>query len=163
MLPSLLFGLAAGTIADRADRRRQLLIVATAAVPLMAALGALAGAGGLHVWQVVAIAFVAGCLQVFDTPARQALILDSVPRAIAPNAVALNAAGARLAQALGAVGAGLLIATSGAASCYAGVAALFGLAALCAAALRDLRPRGSRVALPPFRRALRDVACLVID
>jgi len=27
-LPSLLFGLAAGTIADRADRRRQLLIVA---------------------------------------------------------------------------------------------------------------------------------------
>src|SRR5919202_5498952 len=96
MLPSLLFGLAAGTIADRADRRRQLLIVATAAVPLMAALGALAGAGGLHVWHVVVIAFAAGCLQVFDTPARQALILDTVPRDLAPNAVAFNAVGSRL-------------------------------------------------------------------
>lgn len=105
MLPSLLFGLAAGTIADRCDRRRQLLVVATAAVPLMAALSRLVASGSLHVWQVVAIAFGAGCLQVFDTPARQALILDTVPRDVAPNAVALNAVGARLSAALGALNA----------------------------------------------------------
>ena len=163
MLPSLLFGLAAGTIADRADRRRQLLVVATAAAPLMAALGLLAASGTLRAWQVIAIAFAAGCLQVFDTPARQALILDTVPRDVAPNAVALNAFGARFSQAVGALGAGVLIASVGAASCYLAVAALFGLAALLAAALRVGHPTKIRVAHPPFRHALRDAARLVID
>src|SRR5215208_5664800 len=52
MLPSLLFGLAAGTIADRADRPRQLLVVAGAAALLMLAVCWLIGAGGVQVWQV---------------------------------------------------------------------------------------------------------------
>src|SRR5690349_15455307 len=71
MVPSLLFGLMAGTIADRADRPRQLLAVAGAAALLMAAFSWLIGTGGIHVWQVVALSFAAGCIQVFDTPARQ--------------------------------------------------------------------------------------------
>src|SRR5947209_9471828 len=107
-LPSLLFGLAAGTIADRADRRRQLLAVVGAALPLMAAIGWLVGAGTLRVWQVIAISFAAGCLQVSDTPARQALVLDTTPRESAANAMALNALAARLSGALGAFGAGVL-------------------------------------------------------
>ncbi len=80
MLPSLLFGLAAGTIADRADRPRQLLAVAGWALLLMAGFGWLIRAGDVRVWQVVVFAFVAGCVHVFDTPARQALVLDTVPR-----------------------------------------------------------------------------------
>src|SRR5947207_429296 len=54
MLPSLLFGLAAGTIADRADRPRQLLTVGGAALLLMATFSWLIGTGGIRVWQVVA-------------------------------------------------------------------------------------------------------------
>lgn len=163
MLPSLLFGLAAGTIADRIDRRRLLLLVAVGAVPLMAAVSLVVASGNLHVWQVVAIAFGVGCLQVFDTPARQALILDTVPRDVAPNAVALNAVGARLSAALGALGAGVLIARYGAASCYPAVAALLGLAAVSAGALRVPQGAGIRMAPPPFRHALRAAARLVID
>src|SRR5689334_21460988 len=45
MLPSLLFGLAAGTIADRADRPRQLLAVAGAAALLMLGASWLTGVG----------------------------------------------------------------------------------------------------------------------
>ncbi len=66
-LPSLLFGLAAGTIADRVDRRRQLLAVAGVAFRLMR-VGWLVGAGTVRLWQVIAIAFAAGCLQVSDRP-----------------------------------------------------------------------------------------------
>src|SRR5262245_48109486 len=66
MLPSLLFGLAAGTIADRADRSRQLLVVAGAGLLLMAGFGWLIGMGIMRVWLVVVLAFAAGCLQVFD-------------------------------------------------------------------------------------------------
>src|SRR5690242_5375321 len=127
MLPSLLFGLAAGTIADRADRPRQLLVVAGAAVLLMAGVSWLIGLGNMRVWQVVAFAFATGCLQVFDTPARQALIMDTVPREAAARAVALNALAARCASALGALAAGVLIPLAGVANCYLLVAGGYGL------------------------------------
>jgi MFS transporter, DHA1 family, staphyloferrin A biosynthesis exporter len=162
-LPSLLFGLAAGTIADRADRRRQLLAVSGAALPLMAAIGWLVGMGTVQVWQVIAISFAAGCLQVCDTPARQALVLDTVPRTSAPNAMALNALAARGASALGALGAGVLILRIGVGHCYFVIAAGYGAAALLIAALRA--PHGERVTVvhPPFGRALRDAARLIVD
>lgn len=161
-LPSLLFGLAAGTIADRADRRQQLLAVAGVALPLMAALGWLVGIGTIRGWQVIAISFAAGCLQVFDTPARQALVLDTAPREAAPNAMALNALAARLSGALGAFGAGVLIPLVGVAHCYWAIAAAYGLAAALIAVLR--MPRGRRVVVvhPPFGRALRDAARLIV-
>lgn len=161
-LPSLLLGLAAGTIADRADRRRQLLAVAGAAFLLMAALGWLIGAGSLRVWQVVAISLSAGCLQVFDTPARQALVLDTTSREAAPNAMALNALAARLSGAIGAFGAGALIPLLGVAHCYWVIAASYGCGVALIATLRV--PRGGRVAVihPPFGRALRDAVRLIV-
>lgn len=163
MLPSLLFGLAAGTIADRADRRRQLLAVAGVTLSLMAPFGWLIGAGGIRVWQVVAFAFAAGCLHVFDTPARQALVLDTVPREAAPRALALNAVAGRFSIALGALGAGVLIPLVGVARCYLVIAVAYGLVAVLVAALRVPRESRVGVAPPPFSRALREAARLVVD
>ena len=60
MLPSLLFGLLAGTIADRADRPRQLLAVAWSSLILMVAMRWLIGVGQLQVWQIIAFSFAAG-------------------------------------------------------------------------------------------------------
>ena len=163
MLPFLLFGLAAGTIADRADRPRQLLLVAGSGMLLMAAFGWLVGLGNPRVWQVVVFAFAAGCLQVFDTPARQALVLDTVDRAAAMRALALTALSARFAIAIGALGAGILIPLIGIVGCYLVIAAAYGTAALLVATLRvpqEHRGLGER---PPFRQALRDAARLMID
>jgi MFS family permease len=162
MLPSLLFGLAAGTIADRADRPRQLLAVAGAALLLMAAFGGVIGSGSLHLWHVVAFAFVAGCVQVFDTPARQALVLDTVPRAAAPRAMALNALAARFAAALGALSAGMLIPLAGVAYSFLVVTAGYALSATLVATLRVSQEHRAGEA-PPFRRAFRDAARLVLD
>src|SRR5215211_1645248 len=100
MLPSLLFGLAAGTVADRADRPRQLLAVAGSALLLVAGFGWLVGLGDTHVWQVVVFAFAAGCVHVFDTPARQALVLDTVPKEAALRGLALIALAARCSSAV---------------------------------------------------------------
>ena len=163
MLPSLLFGLAAGTIADRGDRARQLLTVAGVSLLLMVIFGWLVGTGGLHVWQVVAFSFAAGCVQVFDTPARQALVLDTVDREVAARALALNALGARIVIALGAFLAGLLIPLVGVGRCYWVVALLYGVVAMLAATLRvPPAQRGSTVR-PPFRQAFRDAARLIVD
>ncbi len=160
-LPSLLFGLAVGTVADRADRRRHLIVVGGAASALMAVAGGLLGAGTVRAWHVVALAFAAGCIQVSDTPARQALVVDTVARASAPNAMALNSLAARGFGALGALGAGVLIVRIGVAHCYWVIAGAYALSAASVAALRG--SRGARVAVvhPPFRDALRDAARLI--
>jgi MFS family permease len=163
MLPSLLFGLAAGTIADRADRPRQLLAVAGAGLILMAMVAWLRTTGSMRVWQVVVFAFAAGCLQVFDTPARQALVLDTVDRAAAMRALALTALAARFATAIGALGAGILIPLIGIAGCYLVIAAAYGAAALLVATLRVPQEHRGLDERPPFRQALRDAARLMID
>jgi len=163
MLPSLLFGLAAGTIADRANRARQLLAVALAALVLMASFGWIVGLGGMRVWQVVVFAFAAGCVQVFDTPARQALVLDTIPREAAPNALALTALAARFASAVGAIGAGAIIPQAGVAPSYIVIAGAFALAAVLVATLRVPQEHRVLVAMPPFSQSFRDAARLMID
>src|SRR5437016_1978149 len=117
-LPSLLLGLAAGTVADRVDRTRQLLAVGGLAALLTAGFGLLVLPGGIQVWHVVAFGFAAGCLQVFDTPARQALIMDTVPRDAAVRTLALNWLGGQLSGASGSFLAGALIPVIGVAGCY---------------------------------------------
>lgn len=161
--PSLLFGLTAGTFADRNDRRRQLLAVAGAGLPLMLLVAWMVNAGAVGTWQVTAISFILGCLQVFDGPARQALIPDTAGIELAPSAFALNALGSRLAFAFGALLAGLLIPVAGVAVCYLGVAAGYGLSAALVMPIRVERKAPSRKDRPPFRRALLDAARLVVD
>jgi MFS family permease len=163
MLPSLLFGLAAGTIADRADRPRQLLAVAVGAALLMAAFGWFVGAGAVQVWQVVAFAFAAGCVQVFDTPARQALVLDTVSREAALRGLSLTALAARCSTALGALGAGLLIPQAGVAGCFLAAAAAYALTAAVTVPLRVAQEHRAQGAPPPFREAFRGAARLMLD
>jgi MFS family permease len=163
MLPSLLFGLAAGTLADRGDRRRQLLVVTVASLLLLALLSRLLGPAPPGVGQVMAIAFAIGCLQAFDTPARQALVLDTVPQAAAPGALSLHAGAARLSTALGALGAGALLPLVGVPGCYAAVAGCHAVAAGLVAAVRTRQAKHAAAATPPFWRALRDAARLIVD
>ena len=162
-LPSLLFGLAAGTIADRADRRKLLMLVAAAMCALMAFVGWLADSGHIQVWQIIVLAFAAGCVQVCDTPARQALVLDTTSRKSATNALALNALASRSCGALGAIGAGALIPLIGIGHSYFAIAAVYGIGGLLITPMR--MPRGVRVTVahPPFLHALRDAGRLIID
>jgi predicted MFS family arabinose efflux permease len=116
-----------------------------------------------YVWQVVAIAFALGCLQVFDTPARQALVLDTVRAEAAQRALALNALASRLALALGALVAGALIPRGGVPSCYLAIAVVSGLAAVLVLAVRVPQQGRGRLVHPPFLRALREAARLLVD
>ncbi len=161
MLPSLLLGLAAGTIADRNDRSRQLLAVAAASLLLTAAFGAWLGLATIRSWQVIVFSFVIGCVQVFDTPARQALVLDIVSRETAPRALALNALGTRVMFALGALGAGLLLPRIGVARCYLLAALMYGLVAGLAATLRVTQAHHTLTQPLPFSQALRDAGRLI--
>lgn len=83
----------------------------------------------------------AGCVQVFDTPARQALVLDTVSKEAALRGLALIALAARGSSALGALAAGVLIPRIGIARCYLVVVTVYVLMALVIV--------GGRVALEP--------------
>jgi MFS family permease len=163
MLPSLVFGLAAGTITDRVDRRVQLIAVGLAGVPLLGALGVLAATGNVQVWHVAAFSFCAGSVNVFDIPARQVLVTDAVAREIAPNAIAANALAARLAIAVGALAAGTLIPAAGVPSCYLLAALSSAIGALLVSRVETRSARHSRVVHPPFLAAFRDAARLIVD
>lgn len=163
MLPSLLLGLLAGTFADRFDRRRMLMGVAVGGAVLATTLGLLVGAGAVALWQVAAIAFICGCVQVSDAPARQALVLDTVGRASAPNAIALNAIASRLFGAVGALAGGLVIPAFGIASCYfvVAVAYLVGLALVTGIRVPPSEIKHV-VDRPPFGQALADAWRLIV-
>jgi MFS family permease len=170
MLPNLLFGLAAGTLADRRNRERLLVVVRLLAIPPTLGLAWLASSpsGAVSVWQLVALAFVSGCTSVFDTPARQALVMDTVRREVAPTAMALNATTSRLATALGALLAGVLIPLASVAAAFVCAALAFGLAAGLGLLIRS-SASASRVETkardpgPTFLQAVRDALRLVGD
>jgi len=115
-VPTLLFGLYAGALADRVDRRK-LIIWAQAALMIQAAmLGALYSFGRLSsqhtvealIW-VAALGFVSGTLSALSFPAWQALVPDLVPRPTLLNAIALNSAQFQGARLLGPLIAGAMM------------------------------------------------------
>jgi MFS family permease len=163
MLPPLLFGLAAGTAADRADRPRLLAGVAAVGVPLMALMAALAATGDVQLWQLVTISFGLGCMTVFDITARQTLAVDSVPREMAANGVALNSLVTRLSGAGGAFVAGFAINAAGVPSCYGIAAIMYALAALLVWRVRVAATRHAQHANVSFARAMANAARLVVD
>lgn len=163
MLPNLLFGLTAGTLADRANRSHVLVAVGLSGMPIMLGLSWLASREVTPVGLLAVLSFASGCVSVFDIPSRQALVMDTVPRELAPGAMALNALATRLCTALGALCAGALIPLAGVGSVYLAVAAIYALGAGLVLCVRPLAvPTGrSQAAPPPFSQALGEAVRMI--
>lgn len=164
MLPSLLLGLATGALADRSDRRRLLIAVAVIGAFVSATFGVLVGFQIVGIWQVAAFAFLGGFVQVSDVPARQALVVDTIGRSGAGNAIALNAVASRIFGAVGAFVGGLIIPALGVADCYFVVAGCYVSGAVLLTALDSShRPSMADAVNPPFRHALAGAGRLILD
>jgi MFS family permease len=87
LLPSLLFLLVGGAIADRVDRRRALMQLHMGAALVCACLAGLIASGALTYGLLIGYALVMGTLQSFVIPARDAQLSDfanvSMSRAVA--------------------------------------------------------------------------------
>lgn len=73
-LPWLLFGLHAGAIADRFDRRRLVMLANAARVVVLVALCAFLVTGTANIWIVLAVAFLYGTAEVFVDTAGSTLL-----------------------------------------------------------------------------------------
>jgi MFS family permease len=117
-MPSWLFMLYGGVLADRISRRRLLIITQAAMMGLAIVLAALAWAGVVEPWHIVVLSLLLGVATAFDAPARQAMVLELVPRKDLTNALALNSMVFNLATATGPAAAGIIYAVAGPAWCF---------------------------------------------
>ncbi|MFV0317082.1 MAG: MFS transporter [Microthrixaceae bacterium] len=111
--PVLLLGPWAGLVADRADKRKLLMVVQSVAMVQSLALAALVFSGSPPVWSVYALASVGGLTVAFDNPARRALVVEMVEPRQVTNAVALNTTMMTSSRIVGPALGGLLVATTG--------------------------------------------------
>src|SRR5579859_2522183 len=86
-----LFALIGGSVADRIDKRRFLLITQSLSMSLAFLLGILTITGLIQVWMIVVLAFCSGTILSFDQPTRSSLVPILVPREDLMNAISLQA------------------------------------------------------------------------
>jgi MFS family permease len=113
LVPALPMGLWAGSLADRFDKKRLVLIAQTLMFAQAAVLATLTVTGLVQVWHVMALAFVFGVARALDVPARQAFIVEIVGKEDLTNAIALNSTVFNVARSAGPAVAGLLIVAVG--------------------------------------------------
>src|SRR5689334_2522454 len=90
-IPTFVLAPIAGVWVDRWNRHRVLVITQVLAMVQSALLAAFALTGTITVAHVLALAAFQGVVNAFDTPARQAFVVEMVTaREDLPNAIALN-------------------------------------------------------------------------
>jgi MFS family permease len=151
-LPSLLLGPWGGTIADRVDLRKLLIVTQALFGVLAAILWVVAAQGSAGVALVISINVIGGFVQIVDSPARQAFVSRLVPPDDLASAVSLNGVVMNSARVVGPALAGALIVTVGTTPCFA-VNALSYVAVV--AALLVIRPIAT-TGRPARRGGVRD-------
>ena len=118
-IPLLILAPIAGVLVDRWDRHRILVITQILSALQSAALAVLAFTHVITVAEVIVLQLVQGVINSFDTPARQAFVVEMVAdREDLPNAIALNSSMINASRIIGPSIGGLLIATVGEGWCF---------------------------------------------
>ncbi|PKB65366.1 MAG: hypothetical protein BZY80_00475 [SAR202 cluster bacterium Io17-Chloro-G2] len=112
-LPTLVIGPWAGVIADRMDRRQLVMGAQVIHTGLSIVFAILVASGTVQVWHAMLYAIVSGVCFGFIMPARQALIVNTVPPEDRGNAFALSAMTVTSNRLIGGILGGLLITTVG--------------------------------------------------
>lgn len=114
-LPITLLTLFGGVIADRAPKRKLVLITQSLALIQATLFGILVATNTIQVWQMYVLAAMQGIINAIDQPVRQAFAAELVSNEDRPNAIALNSMLFNAARIIGPATAGILIAKAGAA------------------------------------------------
>jgi len=118
LIPMLLIAVPGGTLADRVDRRRLVLVVTAGQAALSSVLFALAAFGGASLWALYALAAAGSALNAVSAPARQTFIPRLVPKQQLAAAMALNRIVFQVVLIAGPALAGVIAAGTGLRGCY---------------------------------------------
>ena len=89
-IPAIFFNLFGGVFADRLDKRRLIISTQIITGSLIFILATLTLFGQVEAWHVMLVALLAGGVEAFDNPARQALYPHLIDRKVMMSAVAMN-------------------------------------------------------------------------
>jgi MFS family permease len=134
-IPTLLIAPFAGVLVDRWNRHQILIVTQVLSMVQSLALAALTFSNTATVTSILALQVVQGIINAFDTPARQAFVVEMVEdRADLPNAIALNSSMVNGSRIIGPSIGGALIAAVGEGWCFMAdaISYLFVLASLIA-------------------------------
>ena len=118
--PVLIFGLYAGVLADRIERRKLVVITQLISAATALAAGIAVWSDSLRLWELCLLAGVLGTASAIETPARQTMVVDMAGMRNARSALAVSGMSLSLGRFLGAACAGLLITSvpGGLAACF---------------------------------------------
>jgi len=118
-IPTLILAPFAGVLVDRWNRHRILVVTQFLSMLQSVALAVLTFAGIITVVDVLILQVVQGVINAFDTPARQAFVVEMVEdRADLPNAIALNSSMVNASRVIGPSIGGIIIAAVGEGWCF---------------------------------------------
>ena len=107
--PTIALTLLGGVIADRADRRRIMILSQAVSALTFFSLATLIVLDSIALWHVMALAILSGCVRAFDRPSRMALLPQMVPKEDIANAVAVGGTIWQLNRLVGPALAGMMI------------------------------------------------------
>ena len=136
----------AGSIADRVDKRRMLVLTQLLATLTSGLIALLVWTDSIQVWSLAALATLGGVAFAFEIPARQAFIVEMVGRGNLMNAIALNSGLVNLSRIIGPALAGIVIGTLGMGVCFT----------IDAASYLVVTAMLLRLHLPPFQSKARE-------
>ena len=125
VLPVLLFAVPGGLLADMVNRRKLMLITQSATMVIVAALTFIAFRGNTTAIALYIIAAATGMASALETPARESLTPNLVPRAHLLNAMSLFTMRNTIGTILGPLIAGFLVDAASLAVVYALTSALY--------------------------------------
>jgi len=117
-IPTLLFMLYGGVLADRFPKRRIVVCAESAMMLIALSTGALIISGSVQPWHILVAAFLLGVANAFDMPARQSFVSELVPNEGMANAISLNSAMFNLAVSIGPAAGGIVYAMVGPGWCF---------------------------------------------
>lgn len=110
MLPSVLFSLYGGVLADRFSKRRLIVIAQSLNAVATLIMAWIIFSGTVMFWDFIWFGFFNGTILALSMPARQAFVPELIPQPLIFTAMALNTTGWNLSRIIGPALAGLLIA-----------------------------------------------------
>jgi MFS family permease len=151
--PNLIFSLFSGTVADRRDRRRIVMVCVMSSLLCAGALAWTSSTGSPSLALIYGVSFLFGIIRAFSAPANSAFLPAVVQGPDFPNAVVWQQIGFQLGSVLGpAVGGFVMASSAGIPGVYATCVGLYAAALVCFVLIRVRPP--ARPMVEPFRAAL---------
>lgn len=121
LIPSLLLSPYAGSLVDRHNRYRILVITQIASMMQAGALAGIIFFGFHHILLIILLSLIQGIINAFDMTCRQSLMVEMVDdKADLPNAIALNSTMVNFARIAGPAVAGIILSAFGTDFCFIG-------------------------------------------